>query len=159
MPPKNQDIKQKQCCNKFNKDCKNGPHQKNLLKTFLHYLNHFQKRSVSLSEYIYFISWASTEEIHTKHKLQPKLSYADASEHKKQQKLATASLPSLLVLSLSSFPDPRAAASLLGNNQFTLNPHLQSPPPHIEEALEKHLWHKYSFKIIDWRTVSYRPWS
>ena len=26
--PKNQDIKQKQYCNKFNKDFKNGPHQK-----------------------------------------------------------------------------------------------------------------------------------
>ena len=24
--PKNQNIKQKQCCNKFNKDFKNGPH-------------------------------------------------------------------------------------------------------------------------------------
>ena len=30
--PKNQNIKQKQHCNKFNKDFKNGPHQKNLLK-------------------------------------------------------------------------------------------------------------------------------
>ena len=28
--PKNQNIKQKQCCNKLNKDFKNGPHQKNL---------------------------------------------------------------------------------------------------------------------------------
>ena len=28
--PKNQSIKQKQYCNKFNKDFKNGPHQKNL---------------------------------------------------------------------------------------------------------------------------------
>ena len=27
--PENQDIKQKQYCNKFNKDFKNGPHQKN----------------------------------------------------------------------------------------------------------------------------------
>ena len=26
--PKNQNIKQKQYCNKFNKDFKNGPHQK-----------------------------------------------------------------------------------------------------------------------------------
>ena len=26
--PKNKNIKQKQCCNKFNKDFKNGPHQK-----------------------------------------------------------------------------------------------------------------------------------
>ena len=26
--PKNQNIKQKQYCNKFNKDLKNGPHQK-----------------------------------------------------------------------------------------------------------------------------------
>ena len=26
--PKNQNRKQKQCCNKFNKDFKNGPHQK-----------------------------------------------------------------------------------------------------------------------------------
>ena len=30
LPPKNQNIKQKQYCNKFNKDFKNGPHQKNL---------------------------------------------------------------------------------------------------------------------------------
>ena len=28
--PKNQNIKQKQYCNKFNKDFKIGPHQKNL---------------------------------------------------------------------------------------------------------------------------------
>ena len=28
--PKNPNIKQKQYCNKFNKDFKNGPHQKNL---------------------------------------------------------------------------------------------------------------------------------
>ena len=28
LQPKNQSIKQKQCCNKFNKDFKNGPHQK-----------------------------------------------------------------------------------------------------------------------------------
>ena len=27
---KNQNIKQKQCCNKFNKAFKNGPHQRNL---------------------------------------------------------------------------------------------------------------------------------
>ena len=26
--PKNQNIKQNQCCNRFNKDFKNGPHQK-----------------------------------------------------------------------------------------------------------------------------------
>ena len=30
--PKNQNIKQKQYCNKFNKNFKNGPHQKNLKK-------------------------------------------------------------------------------------------------------------------------------
>ena len=30
--PKNQNIKQKQYCNKFNKDFKNGPHQKNSKK-------------------------------------------------------------------------------------------------------------------------------
>ena len=30
--PKNQNIKQKQYCNKFNKDFKNGPHQKKTLK-------------------------------------------------------------------------------------------------------------------------------
>ena len=29
---KNQNIKQKQYCNKFNKDFKNGPHQKKILK-------------------------------------------------------------------------------------------------------------------------------
>ena len=28
LQPKNQSIKQKQCCNKFSKDFKNGPHQK-----------------------------------------------------------------------------------------------------------------------------------
>ena len=28
--PKKQNIKQKQYCNKFNKDFRNGPHQKNL---------------------------------------------------------------------------------------------------------------------------------
>ena len=30
--PKNQNIKQKQCYNKFNKDFKNGPHQKKILR-------------------------------------------------------------------------------------------------------------------------------
>ena len=30
LRPKNQNIKQKQYCNKFNKDFKSGPHQKNL---------------------------------------------------------------------------------------------------------------------------------
>ena len=30
--PKNQNIKQKYYCNKFNKDFKNGPHQKKNLK-------------------------------------------------------------------------------------------------------------------------------
>ena len=29
--PKNQNIKQKQCCSEFNKDFKNGPHQKESL--------------------------------------------------------------------------------------------------------------------------------
>ena len=28
LRPKNQNIEEKQCCNKFNKDFKNGPHQK-----------------------------------------------------------------------------------------------------------------------------------
>ena len=32
LRPKGQNIKQKQYCDKFNKDFKNGPHQKNLLK-------------------------------------------------------------------------------------------------------------------------------
>ena len=32
LGPKNQHIKQKQYCNKFNKDFKNVPHQKNLTK-------------------------------------------------------------------------------------------------------------------------------
>ena len=35
--PKNQNIKQKQCCNKFNKDFQNGPHQKKSSK------NNFKK--------------------------------------------------------------------------------------------------------------------
>ena len=30
--PKHQNIKQKQCCNGFNKDSKKGPHQKTFLK-------------------------------------------------------------------------------------------------------------------------------
>ena len=32
LGPEKQNIKQKQCCNTFNKDFKNSPHQKNLLK-------------------------------------------------------------------------------------------------------------------------------
>ena len=44
--PKNQNIKQKQYCNKFNKDFKNGPHQKNLKKK--------KKKEVSRLQ-----SWAS----------------------------------------------------------------------------------------------------
>ena len=32
LGPKNQNIKQKQYCNKFNKNFKNGPHQQNLKK-------------------------------------------------------------------------------------------------------------------------------
>ena len=36
--PKNQNIKQKQYCDKFNKDFKNGPHQKNLKKKQLSFL-------------------------------------------------------------------------------------------------------------------------
>ena len=33
LAAKSQDIKQKQYCSKFNKDFKNGPHQKKILKT------------------------------------------------------------------------------------------------------------------------------
>ena len=32
--PQSENIKQKQDCNKFNKDFKNGPHQKTLLKIY-----------------------------------------------------------------------------------------------------------------------------
>ena len=32
--PKNQNRKQKQYCTKFNKDFKNGPHQKKIFKNF-----------------------------------------------------------------------------------------------------------------------------
>ena len=32
LPPKCQNIKQRQYCNKFNEDFNNGPHKKNLLK-------------------------------------------------------------------------------------------------------------------------------
>ena len=35
--PKIQNIKQKQCCNKFSKDFKNGPHHKNLFKIVSYY--------------------------------------------------------------------------------------------------------------------------
>ena len=34
LRPKNQNIRQKQYCNKFSKDFKNGPHQKKSLKNF-----------------------------------------------------------------------------------------------------------------------------
>ena len=37
--PKKQNIKQKQYCNKFNKDFKNGPHQKKSLNKFLMYVH------------------------------------------------------------------------------------------------------------------------
>ena len=46
--PKNQNIKQKQYCNKFNKDFKNGPHQKNLKK-------HKSMGSFSLSLFFFFL--------------------------------------------------------------------------------------------------------
>ena len=49
--PKNQNIKQKQYCNKFNKDFKNGPHQKNLKKKY----SSTNGKSISLS----FSSWSS----------------------------------------------------------------------------------------------------
>ena len=39
--PKNQNIKQKQYCNKFNKDLKTGSHQKNLLKSYLDFFSAF----------------------------------------------------------------------------------------------------------------------
>ena len=39
-PKKIQDVKQKQCCNKFNKDYENGPNQKNLKK--IKYNNFFK---------------------------------------------------------------------------------------------------------------------
>ena len=32
--PKNQNVKQKQCCNKFNKDFINGPHKNSKVKNF-----------------------------------------------------------------------------------------------------------------------------
>ena len=32
LRPKKQNVKQKQCCNKFNKDFKNGSHKKKTLK-------------------------------------------------------------------------------------------------------------------------------
>ena len=59
LSQKNQNIKQKQYCNKFNKDFKNGPHQKHLfkknLKTFSLKLRWVQKlanrRAESLKEY------------------------------------------------------------------------------------------------------------
>ena len=38
--PKSQNIKQKQYCNKFNKDFKNGPHQKILKKKNLKILSY-----------------------------------------------------------------------------------------------------------------------
>ena len=38
--PKNQNIKQKQYCSKFNEDFKNGPHQKKTLKKSCYHINH-----------------------------------------------------------------------------------------------------------------------
>ena len=43
--PKKQNIKQKQYCSKFNKDFKNGPHTKNLLKNFFEYDLEKQKQT------------------------------------------------------------------------------------------------------------------
>ena len=42
LGPKNQNIKQKQCCNKFSKDFKIGPHQKMFKKNkkpFIYFYN------------------------------------------------------------------------------------------------------------------------
>ena len=36
LGPKNQNIKQKQYCNKFNKNFKNGPHQKKIFNKKVH---------------------------------------------------------------------------------------------------------------------------
>ena len=103
-------------------------------------LHHFRKQSVSLSEYTYFISCASAEEIHTKPNLQPKSSYADASEPNRQQNLASGSLPSLLLLPLfhpasnaassPHFLTPKALASLLGH-QVPSYPRLHRTRPRM----------------------------
>ena len=45
--PKNQNIKQKQYCNKFNKDFKNGPHPKKKKKKILNKKVHFKKIQTS----------------------------------------------------------------------------------------------------------------
>ena len=51
--PKNQNIKQKQHCNKFNKELKNGPHQKTLKKnqrSFVHVCCTSSKNDLSMSQ-------------------------------------------------------------------------------------------------------------
>ena len=49
--PKNQNIKQKQNCNKFNKDFKTGPHQQRNLKKekgwSLHHWNQFKRSDLA----------------------------------------------------------------------------------------------------------------
>lgn len=82
--------------------------------------------AIYLSLKICFISCTSTKEKHTKHNFQPKLSYVDASEHKRQKTPSPcrSPLPSGTEPALLSWP--RAAAFLPGTNWFTLNPHLQS---------------------------------
>ena len=56
--PKNQNIKQKQYCNKFHKDFKNGPHQKKKI---------LKKKKCSLVRYLYkilhMISWPPFEAV------------------------------------------------------------------------------------------------
>ena len=47
LRPKKQNTKQKQCCNKFNKDFKNGPHQKRSLGKKLSLLS-FTSRIIML---------------------------------------------------------------------------------------------------------------
>ena len=48
MPQKNQNIKQKQYCNKFSRDFKNGPHQKKKKKVYLSCLLLFKEEQFRL---------------------------------------------------------------------------------------------------------------
>lgn len=110
---------------------------------FLYHLNHFQEQSVSLSEYMYFISCTSTGEIYTKHDLQPESSYADTVEHETTKmdhwQSPWPSVPASY--HLASLSNPQGIGLSLG----ALAHRVPSPArhqPHIEEALENYLWNK-----------------
>ena len=59
--PENQNIKQKQYCNKFNEDFKNGPHQKKKVKE-----SHFKRpRLFNLLSITRYVDFTQTQEVST----------------------------------------------------------------------------------------------